>query len=146
VVACAVDVGDADGVNAVARGADGIFVSLPPVLPTADLARIAGDIAQAGISTTVLLSSDLVEQYPGSVMIASHERDEAVLGSALGESLVTLRPGVFMDNDAIEWSATIRADCAVFTALPNTLQVPIASVRHKSSASPRGARGTRSRP
>jgi uncharacterized protein YbjT (DUF2867 family) len=34
VVACAVDVGDADGFNVVVRGADGIFVSLPPVLRT----------------------------------------------------------------------------------------------------------------
>ena len=128
VTACPVDVGDRDRFNAVLRGADGIFVSLPPMLQTPDLARIAGDIAQAGISTTVLLSSDLVEAYPGSFMAASHEREEAVLGAALRESLVTLRPGVFMDNDAIEWSATIRADCAVFTAFPDALQVPIASV------------------
>lgn len=128
VMACPVDVGDRDRFNAVLRGADGIFVSLPPMLQTADLDRIAGDIAQAGISTTVLLSSDLVAQHPGSFMAASHEREEAVLGSALGESLVTLRPGVFMDNDAIEWSATIRADCTVFTAFPDALQVPIASV------------------
>jgi uncharacterized protein YbjT (DUF2867 family) len=128
VMACPVDVGDRDRFNAVLRGADGIFVSLPPTLQTADLARIAGDIAQAGISTTVLLSSDLVMQYPGSFMAASHEREETVLGSTLGESLVTLRPGVFMDNDAIEWSATIRADCAVFTAFPDALQVPIASM------------------
>ena len=122
------DIRDADAFRAVVRGADGIFVSLPPMLQAADLAGIAADIAQAGISTTVLLSSDLVAEYPGSFMAASHEREEAVLGSALGESLETLRPGVFMDNDAIEWSATIRADCAVVTAFPDALQVPIASV------------------
>lgn len=122
------DVRDAHAFRAVVRGADGIFVSLPPTLQAADLARIAGDIAQAGISTTVLLSSDLVQQYPGSFMAASHEREEAVLGSALGESLATLWPGVFMDNDAIEWSATIQADGAVRTAYPDALQVPIASV------------------
>jgi uncharacterized protein YbjT (DUF2867 family) len=125
VSAWSLDVRDADAFRAALRGADRIFVSLPPMLQTADLARIAGDIAQARISTTVLLSSDLVEAYPGSFMAASHEREEAVLGSPLGESLVTLRPGVFMDNDAIEWSVTIRADCAVFTAFPDALQVTL---------------------
>jgi uncharacterized protein YbjT (DUF2867 family) len=128
VAACPVDVRDPDAFKAVLQGADGIFLSLPATLQTPDLARIAGDIARAGISTTVVLSSDLVQEYPGSVMAASHEREEAVLGSALGESLVTLRPGVFMDNDAIEWSATIRADCVVLTAFSEGLQVPIASV------------------
>ncbi len=103
-------------------------MSLPPTLQTEELARIAGDIAQAGTSATVLLSSDLVQEYPGSIVAASHEREEAVLGAALGESLVTLRPGVFMDNDATEWSATIRSDGVVFTAFPGALQVPIASV------------------
>jgi uncharacterized protein YbjT (DUF2867 family) len=127
-MACPVDVGDPDGFNAVLRGADGIFLSLPATLQSPDLARIAGDIARAGISTVVLLSSDLVEEYPGSVMAVGHEREEVVLGCALGESLVTLRPGVFMDNDAIEWSASIRADCVVSTAFPDALQVPIASV------------------
>jgi len=128
VMACPVDVGDPDGFNAVLRGADGIFLSLPATLQGTDLARIAGDIGRAGISAAVLLSSDLVDEYPGSVMAASHEREEVALCSALGESLVTLRPGVFMDNDAIEWSATIRADCVVFTAFPDALQVPIAAV------------------
>jgi uncharacterized protein YbjT (DUF2867 family) len=128
VVACPLDVRDADAFNAVLQRVDGIFLSLPPTLETADLARIAGDIARAGISTTVLLSSDLVAEYPGSIMAAGHEREESVLGAALGESLVTLRPGVFMENDAIEWSATIRADCVVFTAFPDALQVPIAPV------------------
>jgi uncharacterized protein YbjT (DUF2867 family) len=128
VTAWPLDVRDADGFNAVLRGADAIFMSLPPTLQGADLARIAGDIARADISAAVLLSSDLVQQYPGSFMAASHEREEAVLGSALGESLVTLRPGVFMDNDATEWSATIRADYSVLTAFPDALQVPIASV------------------
>jgi uncharacterized protein YbjT (DUF2867 family) len=127
VIACQVDVGDADEFNAVLRGADGIFLSLPAALPSGDLSRIAGDIAGAGIPTAVLLSSDLVQEYPGSVMAASHEREEAVLGSALGESLVKLRPGVFMDNDAIEWSASIRADGIVCTAFPDALQAPIAS-------------------
>jgi uncharacterized protein YbjT (DUF2867 family) len=126
--ACPVDVRDAAGFKTVLPGAHGIFLSLPAMLQTPDLSRIAGDIASAGISTTVLLSSDLVLEYPGSVMAASHEREEAVLGSALGESLVTLRPGVFMDNDATEWSATIRADCVVITAFPDALQVPIAPV------------------
>jgi uncharacterized protein YbjT (DUF2867 family) len=128
VVACPLDVRDADAFNAVLQRVDGIFLSLPPTLETADLARIAGDIARAGISTTVLLSSDLVAEYPGSIMAAGHEREESVLGAALGESLVTLRPGVFMENDAIEWSAMSRADCVVFTAFPDALQVPIAPV------------------
>jgi uncharacterized protein YbjT (DUF2867 family) len=128
VAAWPVDVRDADAFNAVLPGADGIFLSLPAMLHAQDLARIAGDIARAGISTTVLLSSDMVQQYPGSVMAVSHEREETVLGAALGESLVTLRPGVFMDNDAIEWSATIRGDGVVLTAFPDALQLPIASV------------------
>jgi uncharacterized protein YbjT (DUF2867 family) len=121
-----VDVRDPDAFNAVLSGADGIFLNLPPTLQTSDLARIGGDIGQSGISTTVLLSSNLVAEYPGSIMAAGHEREEAVLGSALGASLVTLRPGSFMDNDAIEWSATIR-DGVVLTAFPDTLQLPIAS-------------------
>jgi len=118
---------DADAFNAVLSGADGIFLSLPPKLQTPDLARIGGDIARAGIAPTVLLSSDLVADYPGSIMAASHEREEAVLGATLGESLVRLRPTVFMDNDAIEWSATIRDDGLVVTAFPDARQVPIAT-------------------
>jgi uncharacterized protein YbjT (DUF2867 family) len=127
VAAWSVDVRDADAFNAVLSGADGIFLSLPAMLQTPDLARIGGDIAQAGISTTVLLSSDLVADYPGSVMAASHEREEAVLGAALGESFVRLRPTVFMDNDAIEWSTSIRDNGVVLTAFPDARQVPIAS-------------------
>jgi uncharacterized protein YbjT (DUF2867 family) len=126
VAACPLDVRDADAFRTALAGADGIFLSLPPTLQTPDLARIAGDIARAGISTTVLLSSDLVAECPGSIMAASHEREEAVLGAALGESLVTLRPTVFMDNDAIEWSASIRDDGLVLTAFPDARQVPIA--------------------
>ena len=126
VAACPVDVQDADAFNAVLSGADGIFLSLPAMLQTPDLARIGGDIARAGIAPTVLLSSDLVAQYPGSIMAASHEREEAVLGAALGESLVRLRPTVFVDNDAIEWSTTIRDDGVVLTAFPDARQVPIA--------------------
>jgi uncharacterized protein YbjT (DUF2867 family) len=128
VAAWPVDVRDADAFDAVLSGAAGIFLSLPATLHIQDLSRIAGDIARAGISTAALLSSDLVQQYPDSVMAASHEREETILGSALGDLLVTLRPGVFMDNDAIEWSATIRADGTVLTAFPDALQLPIAPV------------------
>jgi uncharacterized protein YbjT (DUF2867 family) len=127
VAACLVDVRDADAFKAVLQRVDGLFLSLPATLRTPDLARIAGDIARAGIPTAVLLSSDLVAEYPGSIMAASHEREEAVLSAALGETLVTLRPTVFMDNDATEWSASIRADCVVITAFPDALQVPIAT-------------------
>jgi uncharacterized protein YbjT (DUF2867 family) len=126
VAVCPADLRDADAFRAVLRGADAIFLSLPALLQNPDLARIAGDIEQAGISTTVLLSSDLVTEYPGSIMAASHEREEAVLGAALGESLVTLRPGAFMDNDAIEWGASLRSDGSVLTAFPDALQMPIA--------------------
>jgi uncharacterized protein YbjT (DUF2867 family) len=128
VAACPVDVREADAFKATLRGAGGIFLSLPAMLHGPELSRIADDIAQAGVPKTVLLSSDLVQEYPGSIMAASHEREEAVVGSALGASLVTLRPGVFMDNDAIEWSATIQADGVVCTAFPEALQAPIAPV------------------
>jgi len=84
VTACAVDVRDAAAFKAVLKGADGIFLSLPATLQVPDLTRIADDIARAGISTTVLLSSDLVTEYPGSIMAAGHEREEAVLSAALG--------------------------------------------------------------
>jgi uncharacterized protein YbjT (DUF2867 family) len=79
-VACPLDVRDADAFNAVLQRAEGLFLRLPPTLQTPDLARIVADIARAGISTTVLLSSDLVAEYPGSIMAASHEREESLLG------------------------------------------------------------------
>ena len=126
VAACPVDVGDPRAFKAVLEGADAIFLSLPPTLQTPELARIGHDIARAGISTAVLLSSDLVQACPGSIMAVGHEREEATFGAALGESLVTLRPTVFMDNDAIEWSASISDDAVVVTAFPDARQAPIA--------------------
>ncbi|HEY1441702.1 MAG TPA: hypothetical protein VGF65_12905 [Mycobacterium sp.] len=39
-----------------------------------------------------------------------------------------LRPGMFMNNDAAEWSASIREDGKVSTAFPGALEVPIAPV------------------
>ena len=109
-------------------GADGIFLNLPPTLQEQDLARIGADITEAGIPITVLLSSDLAGSCPGSVMAASHQREEKVLGSVLGDSLAVLRPGMFMSNDAAEWSASIRDDGKVITAFPDALEVPIAPV------------------
>lgn len=109
-------------------GTDGIFLNLPPTLQEQDLARIGADITQAGIPITVLLSSALVESCPGSVMAASHEREEMVLGGVLGEWLAVLRPGMFMNNDATEWSASIREAGKVFTSCPDALEVPIAPV------------------
>jgi uncharacterized protein YbjT (DUF2867 family) len=109
-------------------GADGIFLNLPPTLQEQDLARIGADITQAGIPITVLLSSDLVGSCPDSVMAASHQREEAALGAVLGDSLAVLRPGMFMSNDAAEWSASIRDDGKVITAFPDAQEVPIAPV------------------
>jgi uncharacterized protein YbjT (DUF2867 family) len=128
VTPCQADVRDAEAFRSVLPGAGGIFVNLPPTLQEPDLARIGTDIARAGIPITVLLSSDLVGSCPGSVMAASHEREETVLGAVLGESLAVLRPGMFMSNDAAEWSASIRDDGMVFTAFPDALEVPIAPV------------------
>ncbi len=108
--------------------ADGIFLNLPPTLQEQDLARIGADINEARIPITVLLSSDLVRLCPGSVMAASHQREETVLGAALGDSLAVLRPGMFMNNDASEWSASIRDDGKVVTSCPDALEVPIAPV------------------
>jgi uncharacterized protein YbjT (DUF2867 family) len=115
-------------------GADGIFLNLPTTLQEQDLARIGADIAAAGIPITVLLSSDLVGSRPGSVMAASHQREEAALSTALGDSLAVLRPGMFMNNDAAEWSASIRDHGKVFTSLPDALEVPIAPVDIASAA------------
>jgi uncharacterized protein YbjT (DUF2867 family) len=69
-----------------------------------------------------------VGSYPGSVMAASHQREETVLGAVLGGSLAVLRPRMFMNNDAAEWSASIRDDGKVITAFPDALEVPIAPV------------------
>jgi uncharacterized protein YbjT (DUF2867 family) len=88
----------------------------------------AGCCREAGIPLAILLSSDLVGSYPGSVMAASHQRDETVLGAVLGGSLAVLRPRMFMNNDAAEWSASIRDDGKVITAFPDALEVPIAPV------------------
>jgi uncharacterized protein YbjT (DUF2867 family) len=88
----------------------------------------AGCCREAGIPLAVLLSSDLVGSYPGSVMAAGHQREETVLGAVLGGSLAVLRPGMFMNNDAAEWSASIRDDGKVITAFPDALEVPIAAV------------------
>jgi hypothetical protein len=88
----------------------------------------AGCCREAGIPLAVQLSSDLVGSYPGSVMAASHQREETVLGAVLGGSLAVLRPGMFMNNDAAEWSASIRDDGKVITAFPDALEVPIAAV------------------
>ena len=128
VTPCPADVHDAEAFRSVLPGADGIFLNLPPTLQEQDLARIGADITRAGIPTTVLLSSDLVGTCPGSVMAASHQREETVLGAALGDSLAVLRPGMFMNNDAAEWSAPIRDDGKVITAFPDALEVPIAPV------------------
>jgi len=122
------DVRDAEAFRSVLPGADGIFLNLPPTLQEPDLARIGADIARAGIPITVLLSSDLVGSCPGSVMAASHQREETVLGAVLGDSLAVLRPGMFMNNDAAEWSASIRDDEKVITAFPDALEVPTATV------------------
>jgi uncharacterized protein YbjT (DUF2867 family) len=128
VTSCSADVRDGEAFQSVLPGAGGIFLNLPPTLQEQDLARIGADITQAGIPTTVLLSSDLVGSYPGSVMAASHQREETVLGSVIGDSLAVLRPGMFMNNDAAEWSASVRDDAKVITAFPDALEVPIAAV------------------
>lgn len=128
VTACSADVGDAQAFRSVLGGADAIYLSLPPTLPPHDVTRVGDDIAAEGIGTTVLLSSDLVRSYPGSVMAASHEREEHVLGAILGDSLVVLRPGMLMDNDAVEWAGSIREQGVVITAFPDALEVPIAPV------------------
>jgi uncharacterized protein YbjT (DUF2867 family) len=128
VTPCPADVHDAAAFRSVLPGADGIFLNLPPTLQEPDLARIGDDIVQAGIPTTVLLSSDLVGLCPSSVMAASHQREETVLGAGLDNSLAVLRPGMFMNNDVSEWSASIRDDGKVITSLPDALEVPIAPV------------------
>jgi uncharacterized protein YbjT (DUF2867 family) len=119
---------DAEAFRSVLSGAEGIFVNLPPALQEEDLARIGADITAAGIPITVLLSSDLVGLCPGSFMAASHHREETMLGEALGDSLAVLRPGMFMNNDAAEWSVSIRDDGKVITSFPDALEVPIAPV------------------
>lgn len=134
VTACAADVRDAEAFRSVLPGADGIFLNLPPRLQEQDLARIGADITEAGIAITVLLSSDLVGSCPGSVMAASHQREEMVLGAILGDALTVLRPGMFMSNDAAEWSASIRDDAKVVTAFPDALEVPIAPVDTAAAA------------
>jgi len=128
VTPCPADVRDAEAFRSVLPGADGIFLNLPPTLQEQDLARIGADITQAGIPITALLSSDLVGSCPDSVMAASRQREETVLGAALGDSLAVLRPGMFMSNDAAEWSASIRDDGKVITSFPDALEVPIAPV------------------
>jgi uncharacterized protein YbjT (DUF2867 family) len=128
VTPCPADVRDAEAFRSVLPGADGIFLNLPPTLQEQDLARIGADITEAGIPITVLLSSDLVRSCPGSVMAASHQREEAVLGAVLGDSLAVLRPGMFMNNDAAEWSASIRAGGKVIVAFPDALELPLAPV------------------
>jgi len=134
VTSCPADVRDAEAFRSVVAGAGGIFLNLPPTLHEQDLARIGADIVQAGMPITVLLSSDLVESCAGSVMAASHQREETVLGAALGDSLAVLRPGMFMNNDAAEWSAPIRDDGKVITAFPDALEVPIAPVDSAAAA------------
>jgi uncharacterized protein YbjT (DUF2867 family) len=67
-------------------------------------------------------------------MAASHQREETVLGAALDGSLAVLRPGMFMNNDASEWSASIRDDGKVITSFPEALEVPIAPVDIATSA------------
>lgn len=128
VIPCPADVRDAEAFRSVLPGADGIFLNLPPTLQEQDLARIGADITQAGIPVTVLLSSDLVGSCPGSVMAASHQREESVLGAVLRDSLAVLRPGMFMNNDIAEWSASIRDNGKVITAVPDALEVPIAPI------------------
>ena len=122
------DVRDAEAFRSVLPGADGIFLNLPPTLQEQDLARIGAEITEAGVPITVLLSSDLVGLCPDSVMAASHQREETVLGAVLDGSLGVLRPGMFMSNDAAEWSASIRDDGKVITSFPDALEMPIAPV------------------
>jgi uncharacterized protein YbjT (DUF2867 family) len=117
---------DAEALQSVLRGADGIVLNLPLRLQEQDLARIGDAIAQAGIPIAVLLSSDLVGLCPGSAMAASHQREETALGAVLDGSLAVLRPGMFMHNDVSEWSASIRDAGKVITSFPDALEVPIA--------------------
>jgi uncharacterized protein YbjT (DUF2867 family) len=124
VTPCPADVRDAEAFRSVLPGADRIFLNLPPTLQEQDLARIGADIAQARIPITTLLSSDLVGSCPDSVMAASHQREETVLGAAVGDSLAVLRPGMFMSNDAAEWSASIRDDGKVITSFPTPWKCP----------------------
>jgi uncharacterized protein YbjT (DUF2867 family) len=128
VTSCPADVRDVEAFRSVLPGAEGIFVNLPPTLQEQDLARIGADITEAGIPVTVLLSSDLVGSYPGSFMAAGHQREEAALGAVLGDSLAVLRPGMFMNNDAAEWSVSICDDGKVITSFPDALEVPIAPI------------------
>jgi uncharacterized protein YbjT (DUF2867 family) len=128
VTSCPADVRDAEAFRSALAGAGGIFLNLPPTLQEQDLERIGADITRAGIPITVLLSSDLVGFCPDSFMAASHQREETVLGAALGDSLAVLRPGMFMNNDAAEWSVSIRDDGKVITSFPDALEVPIAPV------------------
>jgi uncharacterized protein YbjT (DUF2867 family) len=60
VIPCSADVRDAAAFRSVLRGADGIFLNLPPTLQEQELTRIGADITEAGIRIAVLLSSDLV--------------------------------------------------------------------------------------
>jgi uncharacterized protein YbjT (DUF2867 family) len=128
------DVRDAEAFRSVLHGADGIFLNLPPTLQEEELARIGADIAQAEIPITVLLSSDLVELSPDSFMAAGHQREETALRAALDGSLAVLRPGMFMNNDAAEWSASIRDAGKVITSSPDALEVPIAPVDISAAA------------
>lgn len=128
VTSCRADVSDTEALQAVLAGAGAVFVSLPPTLQWRQLERIGADIAGAGVATTVLLSSALVDSYPNSVLAVGHQREELILHSAIGDSLVVLRPGMFMDNDAAEWADSIREQSAVFTAFPDALELPIAPV------------------
>ncbi len=124
----AADVRDTGALRPVLRGATGIFLNLPPLLTVEDLRKVAGEIRASGIATVVLLSSDLVGLYPGSVMAAPHEREENVLGEIFGNGLVSLRPGMFMDNDITEWAPSIRCRDEILTAFPESLQLPVAPV------------------
>jgi uncharacterized protein YbjT (DUF2867 family) len=147
VTSCPADVRDAEAFRSVLPGADGIFLNLPPTLQEQDLARIGADITQAGIPITVLLSSDLVGFCPGSIMAAGHQREETALGAVLDGSLAVLRPGMFMNNDAAEWSTSIRDDGKVVTSFPDALEVPIAPVDIAAAAvAALTARGNRPHP
>lgn len=55
-----------------------------------------------------------------------------VLGAIVGDSLVVLRRARFMDNDAVEWSASIREHGVVITAFPDALEVPIAGLQRRA--------------
>ncbi|HTC19410.1 MAG TPA: NAD(P)H-binding protein, partial [bacterium] len=122
---------DAKGLAEAFKGADGVFVMIPPNYAADDFSgyqdksgeAIAQAIAQSGVKHVVSLSSIGAEQPSGTGPIAGLYRQEQRLNKLSGVDIVHLRPASFMENQF--WSIpVIKGNGINGSATPDKIPLP----------------------